>query len=728
MFLPLAGGLNMNVETALDIVTKRRPNADEPGMIDLRHLGAVLRRRWQVIVAVSALVLVLTFIAYKLAKPIYSATAQVALDRRDDELASTAKGAALVTDSPSVDTEVEVLRSPALAASVVDKLGLGRDPEFAGTNAPTPALARERAINALLGRVDIKRTGLSYAIGVGILSGSAGKSARIVNEMVDGYVASQLGGKESERKREVSLLSGRLGQLRSEVIAAEAAVAAYRGAHNLVNVNAEGTSSAQESAALNGQLAQAQAEQAAAQARLSTARAQLARGGGGESLGAALNSDVVQQLRAQQAVVSSERAALVGRYGPRHPDLAKTDRQLADIDSRIQAEVNRIVANLETEARVASGRTGSLQSSINRSEGALTAENSASVRLNELERNAESTRSLYQAFLDQYRGAVARQGTDQSTAHVIAHAIPPLVPVSPNSMVFTILGVIAALLASGLAVALLQFLENGLTTSEAVERKLGLPALGSVPDIASIPNSGVSRRDPVAPAEFLVANPSSVFTEAFRGLRTALKRGPGGDLVRVVAVTSALPAEGKTTTAICLARSAGLAGQRVVLVDCDLRQRASSRTLTRAVEHGLVEVLTGKARLEQALITDTASGAVLLPQSASSENHFDLMESAEMQQLVEQLRAQFELVILDCAPILPVAEARQAAAIADRTVLAVHWSKTPVRAVEHALDHLDRVGARVAGIVLTRADLRELSRSGYGDQAYYYKSFKNYYA
>lgn len=711
----------MTSDTTEQQAAGRSEVLDRKGLIDFVRLGALLRRRWLVIFAVSLAVAAMAFLAYRLQRPVYEASAQVALDRREAQLGEQTS-TDLPTDSPAVDTEVQVLGSPAVAARVVDKLGLARDPAFTG-DATTPAAARENAIAALQGKVDIKRTGLSYAIAVTTRSFSPTKAANIANGVVDEYVAARLGNKEAERQRQIRLLRQRIQQLRTEVVSAESAISSYRARNGLVDVTPGGTNSSQATVALNGQLAQAQAEQAAAQARLATARGQLARGSSGEALGAALNSEVVQGLRAQQAQLSTQRADMVGRYGPLHPDLARVDRQLAEVDARIKAEVNRVISNLESEARVASGRASSLQSSIGRNESALQAENAASVRLNDLQRSADAARNLYQTFLDQYRAAVARQGTDQTLAHVIAHALPPAAPVSPNPIVYTLIGLVGALLAAGLAVTVLEMMESGVKTSEDVEEELGVPSIGLIPDLSTIPGVKVSRRDPIGPSQYLIGNPSSVFAESFRAVRTNLKRSGA----KVVAITSALPAEGKTTLSICLARSAALAGQRVLLIDSDLRQRATTRRLNVDTQTGFAEVLAGSCTLDQAMVVDEASGAFLLPQ-AGATNDFDLLGSEAMRRLMTQVRDRFDLVLLDCAPVLPVVEARQAAALTDRVVLAVRWGATPRKAIGHAMRMLDQVGAVTAGVVLTRADLRAMAKSGYGDPTFYYNKYKTYYA
>lgn len=699
------------------MITRQSGGNVEPGLIDFGRLIGLVRRYWWLIAAITAATLIATWLAYQAAEPVYSATARVALERRQEVFVQTNADAPLLkTDSSAVDTEVQVIQSPELAGRVVDALQLAQVPEFGG-EVGTPDIRRRRAIGILRGGLEVRRDGTSYAIAVSFESGSAELAARVVNAVVDGYVGSQLTVKSGDRQRETDLLGPRIAQLRGQLIAAEQAVAQYRAANNLLQVDRDGTYAAQEIAALNTQLADARAQQAAAQARLSAAR-----GRGTDALG----STVVSALRAQQAEVSAERADLASRYGPRHPDLARIDQRLADINGKIRGEIGRVVASVEAEARVASGRTSSLQSSVNRAQGELMSENNAGVRLAELERNAASSRSLYQAFLDRYRGTVAAQGTERSDAQVIAHALVPGAPISPNRMVYLLLGLIGSVAASALAILVLSMLERGVTASDEVEDKLGVLGIGSVPDIRTIPGIGVVRRDGVIPADFMVDNPGGVFAESFRSIRAALQRGPGGAAVKVVAVTSALPGEGKTTIAICLARSAALAGQRAILVDCDLRQRASSRQAAGTVEHGLVEVLTGAVTLDQAIIQDSATGMYMLPQKLDGGDHFDLMSSPMMERFIAALRQEFDLIILDSAPVIPVAEARLVAAMADRVLFVMRWRKTPVRAAERALVQLDRVGATVVGAVLSLVNLKEQARLHQGDGAYYNQT-KAYY-
>ena len=709
----------MDMGTTLPGATARDAKPDAR-LIDLRAIGAAVRRRKWWALAAMALVLAATALAYMLTPKAYEASGTIALDRRTVELVATKDAPGLTTDSPTVDTTVQVLTSPRLAGEVVDMLGLAKVSGFGldeDGQATTPEAARRRAIAAVRGGLSVKRTGVSYAISVAYRAGEADIAARVANGIIDRYIADQQGGREDERTRQTTLLRERINGLRGEVIRAESAVARYRGASNLIAVDQNSTAVQQEISVLNTQLATAEAERAASQARLS------ALGGNG-----AAESPLLRDLRSQQAQLSAQRAGLAGRYGPLHPDLARIDRQLADVNGNIAAERTRVRTNLEADLRVASGRAAAVRGSLDRAQGGLSAGNAASVQLNELERNAESARGLYQALLDRYRQAVAAQGTDQSDAYVISRAQVPGGPVSPNLGLFAIGGLIAALLAGSALIAVLEMSENGLRSRGEVEEQLGVPVIGTVPDLASVPGGRAARGDPMGPADFLVASETSVFSEAFRSIRAALRIGQSGQIVRSLAITSALPNEGKTTTAMCLARSAALAGGRVVLVDCDARRRASSRQMAGRAVSGLGDVLADGMALDQALIRDEASGAYILAQTGQRANESDLLTSEGMAKLIGQLEERFDLVILDTAPVLALAEARAIAGMADGVLLVTRWRKTPANAATLAVDLLGRAGADVKGAALTMVDLRVQSKSGLGDEMMYYSKFKQYYA
>ncbi|KQM74178.1 hypothetical protein ASE72_06495 [Sphingomonas sp. Leaf20] len=695
-------------------------------LIDLHRIFGIARRRRWWIVATVVIILVLTAVAYTMVPRRYMGTASIALDRRADQIiAGQSPNQELPTDSPTVDTAVEVLTSPSLAARVVDTLNLQREPGFGqAIDGPvlSPAAARSRAISKVQSGLAVKRTGLSYAIDTSFTWTDPKHAAAVVNALVDEYIASQRDTKVDSRTNDNKLLRERLSRLRDEVIRAETAEAQYRANTNLIDVQKDSTAVQQELSFLNTQLATAQADQAAAEARLRAAR------GGGGNAAADFGSPVIRSLRQQQAQLSAQRADLAGRYGPLHPDLAKLDRQYADVNNSIRDETRRTLAGLVADARVSAGRTSAIRSSLDRAQGGLQAGNRASVQLNELQRNADSARGLYQAFLDRYRQSVAGEGTDKSNASVISRAMVPGGPVFPNAAVFGAGGILASLLAAVGVVLLLELLESGFQNRRQVEARLHVPVIGTVPDLATIPGARISKRDPMAPANFLVENQGSLFSESFRSIRSALKIGRPDQVVRSLAVSSALPGEGKTTISICLARSAALAGAKVVVIDCDVRRRTFSRSVTNDTAVGLIEVLDGTAQLDKALLHDTASGAYILPQSNTKSMNYELVASQAMFSLIQSLSERFDLVLLDTPPVLPLAEARAIAAMADGVLFVTRWRKTPANASELAVDMLAREGAKIYGVALSQVNLKQQSRAGFGDEMSYYHRFKGYYA
>lgn len=141
---------------------------------------------------------------------------------------------------------------------------------------------------------------------------------------------------------------------------------------------------------------------------------------------------------------------------------------------------------------------------------------------------------------------------------------------------------------------------------------------------------------------------------------------------------------------------------------------------------GLTDVLRGEATLEQALVADATSGAWILPQG-SGKTGYDLITTEAMETLIATLSGQYDLVVLDTAPVLPLAEARAVAAMAEGVLLVTRWRKTPVHAGRLATDLLGRAGAHIAGVALTRVNLKQQAKSGYGDEMIYYNKFKAYY-
>ncbi|KPH65757.1 polysaccharide biosynthesis tyrosine autokinase [Novosphingobium sp. ST904] len=685
----------------VDAAPSTTSGPDGSKLIDLSWLAMLAWRHKWAMLAVIGCALAATLAAYMLAVKQYDANVVLALDRNDQQLVRTAQtDKDTAVDSPTVDTEVQVLLSPEVATAAVRNARLNTNPAFIAAGAPDIAgpLSIPAATAIVRSNLTVGRQGLSYAINLGYKSRDPAVAASVANAVADAYVSGNVQSEQSARSQDINMLRTRLDQLRGDVIKAEAAVAAYRAKSDLVSVSNDSTIAQQELSTLNTELASAKAELAASQGRASA--------NAGENGTAVNSSPVIRDLRTDVSRLEVKLAEQSSVYGPNHPDRVKTQAQLTTARQALSREVSRASSGVRSDISVDSQRVGAIQSAIGSAKGRLLAGNNASVRLNELERVAESSRQLYQTFLDRYRVELATRGTEKSKAQVIARAQVPVRPSSPDLLVYMLGGLIAGIIAAVLLAMALEWRERGLRTRAETEEFTGYEVVSSLPDIGTMDEPDFRRNDALGVPDFVVEHRESPFSESVRAIWTALKIGHKGQLARSVGVTSSIPGEGKTSTAIALARSTALAGRRTLLVDCDMRRMGTTLALGLRNRPGLVEVLNGQARIEDVIVLDEASGAHVLPLNTELTAQSDIMHSQATAAMFDRFRQEYDFVVLDIAPAIPVAEARAIATMADLTLMVVRWRTTQRKVVKTAIRELDRAGARIFGIILTQVDTR----------------------
>jgi capsular exopolysaccharide synthesis family protein len=249
---------------------------------------------------------------------------------------------------------------------------------------------------------------------------------------------------------------------------------------------------------------------------------------------------------------------------------------------------------------------------------------------------------------------------------------------------------------------------------------LGYPVLATLPELASGDGAATA-------AEQVISRPLSSFSEAIRGIQLGLTLSNVDRSPKAVVVTSALPGEGKTTTALALARHLAQTGQKVILVDGDLRRpNVTKLTGLAGASHDLIDALQGTCTLDQAISKDPISSLSLLPALKHVKNAPDLLESQAMSKIVSNLTAVFDFVIIDSAPILPVHDTKSLVRLADAVLFVVRWEKTPRDAAADAVKSLLEFNAPLAGVIMTRADVKRLHYYSFGYSGYYYAYSKYY--
>lgn len=700
---------------------------------DPRYLWIVFWRRIWVFLAIFSIILGAA-VGYALFAPKrYSTSASVMVEPpRGDPIKQDGQEALRTSAGAEfIDTQILIIDSPQTAARVVRALDLADDPEFAAMPGDTlidrrpEAFERARIVataDALRRAVAIRRVGQTSIIEVEATSRSPVQAARIANEFATQYIASIEQARLRSRERTTAQIDSRLDRLREAAESADEALQRFKIANGLMSAQGS-TMAEQESSTLNQQIAMARAELAERQGRLNAARSQLMRGGGGEDVTSALASGTIGGLRQEEAASSRRLAELRARYGDRHPAILEAQDRLADVQRQIQLEINRILSSLEAEVNVAQSRLNSLLGSQAGSQARLAGNAEAQVGYLELERKAEAARTTYETFLASSRSASAREGIQPPVATVSSLAPIPTAPSSPKANLAYALGLGLALIFGCVGVGVAEILDGGVSTKLDVERRLKVRYLGAIPEVASTLEELRALEEP---QDYIVSHPLSSFAEALRGIRASVMLR-GHSRPKIIAVTSALPREGKTTTAVCLARTLAMSGANTVIVDCDLRRHSTSDILLPGRNGELLKVLVGEQSIDWALQKDDLTSLQVLGTSVSPSDGRDFLAPDLLKRLLEALRSRFDYVILDTAPVLGIADARSVASQADVVLLLARWRQTSLRAADAAIELLLGAKAKLAGVALTMVDVRKFGGVGGEDMYDYYKKFRGYY-
>lgn len=741
-------------QTAPTIITAAGGQADN--LVDLKAILAAVRRRiWLIVISfLTVFAVIITVTSQQ--TPIYSATTRVLVDTREirvTDAESVLQG--LAPNTAIIDTEVQVITSRVLLEKVVDRLDLKALEEFnpfirepstisrwstglknfvkglTGGEPSTkfsdlPPDVQERIINdvaiSILGaKVSVQRVGNTFTIDISAHSIDQGLSAQIANAVADQYRVAQLDAKLEATRRANEWLDERLGTLKDEVNLKEAAVAAYRDEVGLAVVGTT-TLTEQQISDLQAQRIIRQAELDDALARLRNVRTQLSNGVAPDSIAEVLGSGTVQNLRSQLAEVRRRKADLQTRYGPLYPEVQAVIQEEADLTDQIDGEVDRIVANLESEVSIARQRISSLNGNISNARSTLSQNTRASVKLRELEREAEASRTLYEEFLARFKQTNESDDLQQADARIISAATTPGQPSSPKPMLnFVIAVLLGGITAGGLAL-LAELLDNHVATGEEVERLFNVPSVGAIP---LLPNLNVFGKPKTTPADYLVENPLSAFAEAIRNLRASIIFADLDQEAKTVAICSSLPDEGKTSLTYCLGRMSAMSGAKSLVIDGDFRRRQLTETVGVQPKAGLIEHLFGEVTLDEAVFVDDATGVDVLPLTDGRNTPRDVFGSRAFDRLLSELKERYDLIVIDSGPLLLMAEARVLASKVDQVIVAAKWRSTNRQALSQSLSLLKEFNANVAGVVLTFVDMRRRRHHNYGSANY--KAYSKYY-
>jgi capsular exopolysaccharide synthesis family protein len=683
---------------------------------DLKNVIDTLRRRSGAFLLGFLPVLGLAICWIYFATPHFTATATVLLDPRTPMVTSSPEVLANVEpNSAVIDTQVQLIESRVVLGRAVDALDLEDEPAFAG-------LTRNRLIDLLKNDLDVSRVGLSYVLRISFTDVDAEQAARVSNAIADAYLTHQLDEKLQATKDANQWLYARVGELKQQVETAEAAVEAYR-SHSGLLVAQGSTSTETQLTNLDLGLNQARQDLSNAEAQLAGyvgALDKLSAGNASELF----STPMMEQLRAQYTLLANQRAQQSTNLGPQHPQMVELNLQVQTLQQQMNAEAQRTIEELKGDIAIANNRVAGLLAIRDQSRAQLGADNAANVELTQLQTDATSLRMLYEAMLARLTQTTSQETLGQVNARVVSEAVPPNRPAGPGTNVILAAAGGVGLAFGALAVLLAQIFDGSVVRPEEFERRTRVPVLALVPRLRrnDLKLGGRS----VSAADVVLGKPMSLFTESFRSLRVAVLDAAAPHEPVVIQMTSGTFAEGKTLCSIAFARTAAMDGMRVLLIDADVRRQSLTQTLGINTEAGLIEVLRGEAEFDDVIVqADDSREPHVLPLSARDPGPHDLFSTEAFDYLLDSAKRKFDVIVIDSAPVLALAEPLSLAKHVDIVVLIAMWAKTPIQVVVKAVEEISRAGGHVAGTLLTHVNMKKLSRQSYGRG--YYPALTKYY-
>ena len=734
-------------------------------VLDLSGFFRVLTARRKYIFLIAGGCFLLAGIACLVMTPRYTATAQVELLKQQQGAINvgqsegqTGTGATQAEDSLnfslSLQTAVEVLSSDELALRVYRELNLGADPDFAynplvkdeevkremALPIDSARLKREAFLKAWGRRLKVSSDAGTQIISVSFKHSNPDTSARMVNQLITDYVDYRYELRFSAYQRSAEWLKSRLGALRSEAEDASkrfAEVAKDSGSygnsdqdHNIIVARLD---------QLNSALAEAQSVRAAKEAIYNLSRngdpeliAGLVNGGSISGSSASSQGNVLVSLKQQEADLNAQYAEASGKYGSENPKLSDLKRKRDSVRDEIKEEVKKIAGRARQEYMAAVHNETAANAAFEE-EKRIASEMSEKTAAYDVARHeADAAQQLYQSMLASSKQSSILAGVRSTDLNLISPAIAPGKPASPNVPLFLAAGLAFGLFAGVISAFVLDTLDTHLRDPEDVERLTNKAVLGIIPQGDTV---GKGKRirlgkagSGAGPSGGILGGPSktsavsptaSVVMEAFRSLRSSILLSGPDNPRQVFLLTSAQPGEGKSFAALHLAAVLSQSGSSVLLVDGDLRRGTLSRTLNQFSRSGLSTLLANPEMASASYRTlKELPGVTFVPSGAAPPNPAESLGSKKMYELISAWREQFDYVVFDSAPVLPVTDAVVLSQHVDGVLLVVRAAVSTRKGVQRALHLLTIAHAECFGVLVNGVDAStgEYGLYGYDNQ------------
>jgi succinoglycan biosynthesis transport protein ExoP len=696
---------------------------DEPqeAALDLRAIWAALYLNRYIMLAVVAAALLLGVVATLLTPPTYRARASIQIDQQSAKVLGTEDTEPFAAGAEAdrfLQTQVDVLKSRALAAKVADALHLFGNQAFLagmGVRAPnereTEANRRDDVLDVLQRHLQVDLPHNSRVVGISVDSRDPAVAASVANSYAENFIANNIQRRFDTSAYSREFLQSQLAQTKTRLEGSERALIDYSRSARLIDAsNGVGTNGQEQGPRslttsnliqLNTALASARSGRVQAEQRWREVQQTPLM-----SLPEVLSNPAIQQMTQHRGDLQAQYEQQRERLKEGHPLIKQAEAQLAELNAQITTLASGIRDAIRGQYLVAARQEAALGGDVGRLKGQTLSEQDRSVRYNILKREVDTNRQLYDGLLQRFKELSAQAGIASNNVSVVDKADAPRSPIKPRPMINMALAGVGGLAVALMLVFARERFDDVIRAPIDVEKKLGIPLLGVIPRLKGADTPQVALRDP-----------RSVISEAHYALRTSLELSTGDGIPQLLLLTSSRQAEGKSTTSYAIARDLGLAGRRVLLVDADLRKPSLHRVLELRNEVGLSHLLARQKSLPEAIQPTPVDGLSFLSSGPLPPNPAQLLGSVSLPDLLAELRDAYDVVVIDGPPVLGLADAPRLASVADGTIFVIEANDAHFGNAKAALRRLLSARAQVIGAVLTKFEARNV---GYGDEYGYY--------
>jgi polysaccharide biosynthesis transport protein len=730
--------------------------SQQTDQIDLRdYLRVILKRRWTIITVFAVIFITVGIHAYT-ATPIYKATTRLVIEKENPNVVSIEE--VMAVDSSGTDyyqTQYKIIESRAVAREVIHRLNLRESEEFfpapkddvisnlkrsvketiqGWKDAIQSLLKREtdeavlseaaldpdsELISAFINRIEVSPIRNSRLVDLSFEARDPVLAARIVNTLAKAYIDQNLEIKLRAAQDAVKWLHERIEMERQKVEQAEQALLRYKEEHDIITDFTSDTEhvTAQKLAQLNAQVVDAESIRVEAETRYQQALSLQGSPDMLDSIPEVLSNELIREIKKMEVDLYKRMSELSKKYGKNHPQMVAIEAELKSLVGRKKQEINRVINALRNSYRVALAKEESLKAALARQKKESLELNQKAIQYSVLNREVESARDMYDLLIKRFKETTLTEDMRTGNIRVIDRAEVPRNPVKPNKRLNLLLAVIVGLVAGTGLAFFFEYLDNTIKIPDDLKQHLKIPYLGPTP---LIDTKGKSRGDgPLIPELVCLHAPKSTASESYRGIRTNILFSSAGAAPQVILVTSPGPWEGKTLTTTNLAIAMAQSGSRVAIVDCDLRRPKIHALFGVARDRGITNLLVGSDGIDRTVIHSEVPHLDLVVTGPLPPNPSEMLGSARMADVINELKTRYDRVLIDSPPITAVTDSIILSRYVDGVVVVIRAGSTIREVAKNSLGQLQAVGARILGGILNAVDI--------GKDKYYYYYYYQYY-